>query len=249
MSSRTFWPQGRPHCNLFLSAPSPELIDALSTMGMDSLTIDMQHGLFDPAHLRGAIRASRIPALVRLADNTTQRIGKALDYGAAGLICPMIESVADTEAFVEACYYPPRGTRSFGPVRVAEPTGYLERNRADTPHIRSFAMIETTAAWHAVEDISRVDHLTGLYVGPFDLSLSMGLERPGDLSQPELQAAVERVLTVAKKQGLHCGIFLPGTDDARWAAAQGFDLISLGTEEQVLQSALKEKLNAVRGGD
>lgn len=242
MLDASFWPQGRPHYNLFLSAPSPELTEALSTMGLDSLTIDMQHGLFDPAHLRAAIRASRVPALVRLAANDPQRIGKALDYGAAGLICPMIESVVDTEAFVDACYYPPRGRRSFGPVRVEQPESYLERNRTDDQHIRTFAMVETAAALEAMEDIAQVERLTGLYIGPFDLSLSMGLERPGDLTQPELRSAVERVLAVAKKHGLRCGIFLPRTEDARWAASQRADLISLGTEEQVLRAALAEKL-------
>lgn len=246
MQDTTFWPQGHPHYNVFLSVPSPELIEALSNMGMDSLTIDMQHGLFDPAHLRAAIRAARIPALVRLAANDPQRIGKALDYGAAGLICPMIESVADTEAFVRACYYPPRGHRSFGPVRVAEPAGYLERNRAETPHIRTFAMIETVAALEQVEDIARVKHLTGLYVGPFDLSLSMGLERPGDLTQLRLRQAVEQVLAVAKKHSLRFGIFLPRTEDARWAAAQGADLISLGTEEQIIRAAMDDKWAAVK---
>lgn len=247
MTNNNFWPQGRPHYNVFLSVPSPELVEALSGMGMDSLTIDMQHGLFDPAHLRAAIRASRIPVLVRLAANDPQRIGKALDYGAAGLICPMIESVVDTEAFVDACYYPPRGHRSFGPVRVEQPAGYLDRNRTDDQHIRTFAMVETAAALEAVEDIAQVERLTGLYVGPFDLSLSMGLERPGDLTQPELRSAVERVLAVAKKRSLRYGIFLPGTDDARWATGQEADLISLGTEEQILRAAVMEKLDSVRG--
>lgn len=215
-------------------------------MGLDSLTIDMQHGLFDPAHLRDAIRASQVPALVRLAANDPQPIGKALDYGAAGLICPMIESVADTEAFVAACYYPPHGNRSFGPVRVERPEDYLEHNRTDGQHISTFAMVETAAALEAIEDIARVERLTGLYVGPFDLSLSMGLDRPGDLTQPELRTAVEQALTVAKKHGLRCGIFLPHTGDARWAAAQGADLISLGTEEQVLRAALTDKLTLLK---
>lgn len=226
------WQNDRTHYNLFLSIPSPYLIEVLNHWPVDSFTIDRQHGQFDAAHVRPCIRASAKPTLVRLAANDPTEIGKSLDYGASGLICPMIQTADDTRAFVEACYYPLRGNRSFGPVRVAEPDGYFQANRSLDDHILTFAMIETARALEEVEVIARVPRLSGLYIGPFDLSVSMGLEKPGDFADPRLQEAIERVFNVCQKYGLKCAIFSPNPPDAQAMAARGMDLISIGLEEQ-----------------
>ena len=226
------WHQDRPNYNLFLTLPSPYLIEVLNQWPIDSFTIDRQHGQFDAAHMRPCLRASAKPTLVRLSANDPTEIGKSLDYGAAGLICPMIETAADTQAFVKACYYPPRGTRSFGPVRVAEPDNYFQKNRKQDDHILTFAMIETAQALEEVAAIAQVPRLSGLYIGPFDLSVSLGLNQPGNFADPRLQDAIERVLTVCREYGLKCAIFSPNPPDAEAMAQKGMDLISIGLDEQ-----------------
>jgi 4-hydroxy-2-oxoheptanedioate aldolase len=234
------WHQDRPNYNLFLSLPSPYLIEVLNHWSVDSFTIDRQHGQFDASHVRPCLRASAKPTLVRLATNDPTEIGKSLDYGAAGLICPMIETAADTRAFVEACYYPPRGNRSFGPVRVAEPDNYFRKNRSEDDHILTFAMIETARALEEVEAIAKVPRLSGLYIGPFDLSVSMGLKKPGDFADPQLQKAIERVFNVCQEHSLKCAIFSPNPPDADAMAQKGMDLISVGLEEQwILESGFQ----------
>jgi 4-hydroxy-2-oxoheptanedioate aldolase len=231
------WQNDHPHYNLFLSLPSPYLMEVLNHWPVDSFTIDRQHGQFDAAHVRPCIRASAKPTMVRLAANDPVEIGKSLDYGAAGLICPMIQTADDTRAFVKACYYPPRGNRSFGPVRVAEPEGYFLKNRSLDDHIPTFAMIETARALEEVESIAKVPRLTGLYIGPFDLSVSLGLEQPGDFSDPRLKEAIERVYMVCQENGLKCAIFSPNPPDAQAMAERGMDLISIGLEEQWIRQA------------
>ena len=227
----------RPQINLFLSLPSPYLIEVLNTWpSVDSFTIDHQHGQFDPAHLRPCIRACAKPVLVRLPNNDPVPIGKALDYGATGLICPLVTSAEDTRQFVSACYYPPFGQRSYGPVRVNEPEHYLSNNQKNPNHITTFAMIETASALEQVEAIAQVPRLTGLYIGPFDLSLSLGLRTPGRLADPDLQRAIDRVFQVARANHLRCGIFCPQLSDAQTMARRGFDLISIGTEEQWIKA-------------
>ncbi|NRB62146.1 MAG: aldolase [Saprospiraceae bacterium] len=234
------WFDERPNFNMFLSIPSPYLIEVLHAWPVDSFTIDRQHGQFDAAHVRPCIRACKKPVLIRLAANDPTEIGKSLDYGAAGLICPMIENVAATQAFVEACYYPPFGKRSYGPVRVSEPEGYFLRNRQQDDHILTFAMIETQHALEQVEQIAQVPRLTGLYIGPFDLSVSMGLQKPGDYTDPLLQAAISKVYTTCQTNQLKCGIFSPNPNDARNMAQLGMDLISLGLDEQWITQAGKQ---------
>lgn len=231
------WPDNRPNYNLFLSIPSPYLIEVLNRWPVDSFTIDRQHGQFDAAHLRPCIRACAKPVLVRLSRNDATEIGKSLDYGAAGLICPMIEDVADAEGFVSACYYPPFGKRSYGPIRVAESEGYFRRNRNQEDHILTFAMIETARALDQVEEIAAIPRLSGLYIGPFDLSVSMGLDKPGNFANPKLQAAIQRVFDTCQKNNLRCAVFSPNPSDAKTMASVGMDMISLGLEEQWILQA------------
>lgn len=231
-----------PLYNLFQITPTPWVTEWMSKSGIESITLDLQHGMIENSDLLAllqAIRAGGGLPLARLAWNRPEHIMKALDYGVEGLICPMIEDAADTAAFVRAAKYPPLGNRSFGPFRAGlyAAGDYFATANENT---LCFAMIETAAAAANLAAIAATPGLDGLYVGPFDLSV--GLERPtrADFSDPELLAVIDAALAEARRHDLRTGIFTANPADARRMAAKGFDLISCGTEDMVFQRGLRD---------
>jgi 4-hydroxy-2-oxoheptanedioate aldolase len=173
-------------------------------------------------------------------------IMKVLDAGAYGLICPMINSKADAEAFVAAARYAPRGFRSFGPNRALLYGGpdYAQHANAE---IMLLAMIETTKAVANLEEILSVPGLDGIYIGPSDLSLSMGKPptlAPGD---KEVLAAMERVRKTTREKGLIAGVHTDGAKTALKRFEEGFQLCTLLSEARYMASALAAAVREVKG--
>src|SRR5436190_23739160 len=142
---KQIWAEGRPVINAWCNIGSPFVAEAVASQGWDAVTIDTQHGLTGYSEMVAmlqAIAASEVTPLVRVSWNAPGEIMKALDAGAQGIICPMINSRAECEAFVQACRYPPDGYRSFGPTRAAMIAGADYAAEANG-EILTFAMIET----------------------------------------------------------------------------------------------------------
>lgn len=242
MTLRDRLQQPSPLYNLFQLSPWPWVSEWASVSGIESITLDLQHGMIENKDLlpilQGIKAGGGIP-LVRLAWNRPELIMKALDYGVEGLICPMIESAADAAAFVRAAKYPPLGNRSFGPFRASlhYDGNYFASANTDT---LCFAMIETAAAADDLAAIAATPGLDGLFIGPFDLSVSVGLAKKADFSDPALLAIVDEVLAAAKKNDLFTAIFTIDPKDARQLAEKDFDLITCGTENLVFQKAMKD---------
>lgn len=228
--------------NILQVTPSPWVSEWLGRFGLESITLDLQHGMIEGKDMLGMVQGMKaggaIP-LARLAWNRPELIMKALDYGVEGLICPMIDNATDAAAFVRAAKYPPLGNRSFGPFRAELQT---EGNYFDSANQETlcFAMIETAAAAKDLANIAATPGLDGLYVGPFDLSVSMGLERKADFSDPALLAVIDEVLALTKQHSLFSGVFTITHKDAHLMEARGFDLVSCGTDNLVFQAGMKE---------
>lgn len=240
MNLRQRLQQPTPLHNLFLVTPANWEAEWIAD-SWESLTLDLQHGMIEGAHLLPmlqAIRAGGSIPLARLAWNRPEGVMKALDYGVEGLICPMIDTAADAAAFVRAAKYPPLGNRSFGPFRAGSLNwdNYFDTANEET---LCFAMIETAAAADNLEAIAATPGLDGLYVGPFDLSVSMGLEKKADFSDPGLLAIIDRVLAATKRHGLFSAVFTIDPDDAKLMAGKGFDLITCGTEDLIFRGAMR----------
>lgn len=224
---------GPPVFNLFLSIPSPWTAELMARSGWETLTIDLQHGLADFATalaMMQAIAGTPAATFIRLPWNDPARIMHVLDAGAEGVICPMINAAADVEAFLGACRFPPEGYRSYGPVRAAL------RHPDDYRRPLTFAMIETAAALDNLAEIAAVPGLDGLYVGPNDLSISVGLEKQADFQDPDLLAMLDEVLIACQAKRLIPAIYASRADDARSMAGRGFRLISCGSESALLQT-------------
>jgi 4-hydroxy-2-oxoheptanedioate aldolase len=207
--------------------------------GWDSLTLDAQHGHFDEAAVLRTLQALSAPVprrLVRVAANEAGGIGRMLDFGADGVIVPMVNSAEEARAVADACWYPPRGSRSFGPGLAALRAGdvpYLQAAAA----IRVFAMIETADALAAVDGIAAVEGVTGLFVGPNDLAMAMGLPPGSDREEPAMLDAFGTILSAARRHGKEAGIYCATPAYARRMAAMGFAMVTAATDTVALALA------------
>ncbi len=226
--------------------PSTLTAELLTADAVEYVCFDCQHGLADSSTigaLMAAVRREVVP-LVRVPGNDGAAIGKALDLGAGGVIIPMVGSAAEAAAAVAACRYAPQGTRSYGPLRASLAVG---PEPADVQaHALCFVMIETPSAVGRADEICGVAGLDGVYVGPADMAVGLGL-RPADIEgSGEHAAAVATVREACVRAGVYPGIHTSGGADARRRLAEGFRLVSLPTDAVLLRSALQRELAAAR---
>jgi 4-hydroxy-2-oxoheptanedioate aldolase len=246
---RQAWGDGRRTVNGWLSIPSPFAAEVMAHQGWDSLTIDLQHGLIDYQVAVGmlqAISTTAVTPLVRVPWLEPGTLMKALDAGAYGVICPMINTAADADLLVRACRYPPRGTRSFGPIRASIYGGPDYARHADRT-VLVLAMIETAEALGNLDAILKVDGLDGIYVGPSDLSNSLGFPPVLDPEAPRVVEAIEGVVRAAKAAGLYAGIHTAAPPYARRMHEIGFDFISIGSDSRLMAMKSQEILAEMRG--
>lgn len=237
---RAAWAAGRAARNAWLTIPDAHLAEMVAARGIaEAVTLDLQHGLFDRAatvHAIRAIAAHGAAPLVRLPDVDAAWIGHVLDAGAAGVIAPRVEGVAQAEALVAACRYPPGGHRSFGPTRGALRPGSDAFAAAERAVI--FAMVETRAGFEGREALAAVGGLDGLFIGPGDLGLSLGPGAGQDRDEPEMQDAFARVLAACRRAGKRTAIHAASAGYAARMARSGFDLVTVWVDAAAVASTL-----------
>jgi 4-hydroxy-2-oxoheptanedioate aldolase len=234
--------------NAWLSIPSTVTAEITGKQDFDSVTIDLQHGLNDYQAALGllqALAASGATPMARVPWLEPGIIGKLLDAGALGIICPMVNTAADAEAFVRYANYAPRGCRSFGPTRAALVYGADYAKQADDA-IVTLAMVETAEALGNVRHIVATPDLTGVYIGPSDLSLSMGYEPKLDHDEPAVLNAIARILDAAKEAAVKAGIHCLTPAYAKRMIAEGFDLVTLSSDVRIYAAALDTVLGEMR---
>lgn len=216
--------------------------------GLDAVVIDLQHG---PLYLDAAVpmlqALSATPAMpmVRCSANNFFEIGKLLDAGAYSIICPLIEDAEDAKRFVGACRYPPMGARSYGPTRgfLYGGADYFEQaNR----NIVTWAMIETPRSVRELDSICAVEGLDGVFIGPTDLSISLGVSPPPKWREVPLSTEIERVLATARAAGKMTGIYCTTPEMAADMRSAGFDMVVLGNDAVMLTAALQDWIGKVR---
>ncbi len=247
---RSLWQSGQAAGNGWLTVPSSFSAEVMAHQGWDALTIDLQHGAIDYPAMVGMLQAIATTAtvpVVRVPWLEPGIVMKALDAGAYGLICPMINSVDDAARLVAYSHYAPRGTRSFGPVRAALYGGADYAERADAT-IVVFAMIETAQALDRLDAILAVDGLDAIYVGPSDLSLALGCKPAFDDVEPAVAQAIDHIVARAAAHGVVAGIHNGRADVARARIAKGYRFVTLGSDARLLASGSQELLGALRAG-
>ena len=195
--------EGKPIINGWLQIPSSFSAEVMANQGWDSLTIDMQHGVIDypnALQMLQAISTTETTPLARVNWNEPGQIMKILDAGCYGIICPMVSNKEEAERFVQACMYPPRGYRSFGPVRGLIYGGADYADHAND-EILKLAMIETKESLDILDEIMSTDGVDGIYIGPADLSLAIG-EKPG-FDRAEDTKAYSEILRILELSLIH----------------------------------------------
>ncbi len=247
---RALWRGGGTAVNGWLTIPSGHSAEVMAHQGFDSVTVDAQHGMihYDTAVecLRAISTTDAVP-LVRVPWNEPGIVMKMLDSGALGIICPMINSPEEAAELVGNCRYAPEGNRSFGPVRSLMSVGpdYVENASA---LVLVIGMIETREALDNVEAIAATPGLDGLYIGPSDLSLSLGLTPHQDSREPVMVEAIGRILAAARDNGIVAGIHNASGAYAREMGEKGFGLVTVGNDARFLAAAASAAVSSVRGG-
>lgn len=248
---RTITAAGGAVVNGWLGIPSSFSAEVMAHAGFDTLTVDMQHGAmyYDVAlPMLQAISTTAVTPLVRVPWNEPGIIGKILDAGSYGIICPMINTRAETEAFVRACKYPPVGSRSNGPTR-ARYYGGADYATAANDTIVAMAMVETVEALNNLDDILSTPGLDGIYVGPADLSISLQGKMPPDPMGAQVTEAVKTIAAACKRHGIIAGIHCMSNQHALDMIRFGYQFVTLQSDTAFLAAGASASVAAVRGGE
>ena len=231
----------------WVAIPNAFATEVYAAQGWDSVTIDMQHGasnINDVVPLLQAI-GNDVTPIVRVPWNDPAHIMRVLDAGAMGIICPMINTKAEAEALVRSSRYPPLGERSFGPFRASQyGADYWQHANEE---ILVFAMIETRQAVSNLADILSVKGINGVYVGPSDLSLSMGKPPTLDPSDKIVLEAMDVIVKTTRKWGHIAGVHTDGAATARKRFAEGYQMCTILNDVRLLAVAAANAVREVRG--
>lgn len=233
----------RPLAGMWLCSGSPLVAEIAAGSGLDWLLIDMEHSPVSLGSVLAqlqAIAAYPITPMVRVPVGETVVIKQVLDQGAQNLLVPMVSTAEQARSMVEAVHYPPRGRRGVGSAlsrsaRWNRVEGYLGDA---AQHVALFVQIESAEAVENIEDILAVDGIDGIFVGPSDLSASMGLL--GQQSHPDVAAAVRRCITAARSAGVPVGVNAFDPDMARGYVEAGADFLLVGADVLMLARGSEE---------
>ena len=242
------WAEGRTAFGLWSVVPGSVGAEILAEAGVDYVCVDQQHGVIDydsMVPMFQAIRGGGAAPITRVLSNDPFLIMKALDAGAWAVIVPLVNSAEEAARAVSACRYPPRGMRSFGPVRAANVIGSRDPEELGG-EVVCLVMVETREALERVEEIAGTPGLDGIYVGPSDLALSLGLPPTLEVAEDEHAEAVRRISEACHERGIAAGIHSPSGDWARRHAEAGFDLVTVATDAPLLRGAALRELTVAR---
>jgi 4-hydroxy-2-oxoheptanedioate aldolase len=248
-SLRQRWAAGSETLGVWLSTSNSIVAEIAGTADADYVCVDTQHGaigylgavpMIQGIELGGGIPIARVPW------NEPGIIGKLLDAGCHGVIVPMVNDREQAEAVVRACRYAPEGSRSWGPTvtQLRRPD-----NRAWAAEtIAVIPMIETVQALENLDEIVSTPGIDAVYVGPADLSLSLGLEPGNNDGAPVFDEALAAIVAACARWGVIAGIHASGALAPR-RRAQGFRMITVASDVLAVRSGLRAELDAARGGD
>lgn len=248
---REIWARGEAVINGWVSIPHTFAAETMAHQGWDSLTVDMQHGVVDYQGALGALTAISTTATVPLVRVPWLEPGilmKMLDAGAYGIICPMVNTADEAEQFVRATTYPPRGDRSYGPIRALLYGGQDYPQKANETVVR-FAMIETRQALDNLKDIVRVDGLDAVYIGPADLSLALGCTPKFDQDEKPVVEAIDYILREAKAAGKIAGIHNGTAVYAKKMIDKGFRFVTVASDSRLMAAAARAVVTEMKGKD
>ena len=244
---KQIWESGGAAINGWLAIPNGFTAEIMAQAGWDSLVVDLQHGIQDYQSMVQcfqAIQGHPPMPMVRIPWNEPGIVGKVLDAGAAGVICPMVNTAAEARAFVDACYYPPQGRRSNGPIRA----GMYTPNYQSTANTETLCipMIETGEAVENLEAILDVPGVDAVYIGPSDLGFSIGLPPLMDREEKQILDIYDKVIAAAGKRGIAACLHCATPAYAKRAIGMGFKLVTIASDSMFMGAGARAATAAMR---
>lgn len=233
--------------------PAPIVAESIAREGFNTVTIDQQHGLWDTsatATAIAAIRSAGAAPVVRVPLGSFAAASRSLDFGAEGIIAPMINTVDDAKAFVNAAKFPPLGERSWGPMRgmtlagISDSKQYLNEANAATV---TLAMIETKTAMANLDAIAAVPGIDVLFVGPSDLSIGLTDGKELDPHSRTVEAALDTLIAACRKAGKIAGLYCTNAERAVACAKRGIRFLAVSSDLGFLRAGTAAQLKVLKG--
>ena len=238
----------------FFSAGDMSMMECLGYTGLDFVIIDCEHGPFDTMDQMDMIRAAEsvgLTPIVRIADVSHKEIQRALDAGAQGLVVPCLRTMDEIKKMVDLAKYPPLGNRGFIKGRGAGfgnmdwASGSVAEFMANSnDRVLLLPQCETAECLDIIEDVAKVDGVDGIFIGPFDLSISLGI--PGDFDNPVFTAALDRIVNAFKAEGKLVFAYVNTPEEAIDRFAKGYDGVTVNLNFNIMVSAYKSLVRSIR---
>ena len=248
---KTAFREGRATFGTWLAFGSVPVAERLAVSGFDWLTIDLEHSPtnYETASLMAmAIAARGCVPIVRVPSSADENIKRALDIGAYGIVAPMVQTADQATAVVASCKYPPAGVRSLAGGRndlAFETDGATYFARAND-QIAVIVQIESVRSIENIDQILAVPGIDCAFVGPQDLSKSLGCAPMLESPDPRFQEALDKILASARRHGVAPGIMVATAEQANRRAEDGFNMIALASESGLVGAAVAHVMKQVR---
>jgi 4-hydroxy-2-oxoheptanedioate aldolase len=233
---------GKAVMGIWSIIPSPSIIEIFGIGGLDFVILDMEHGIYDLESLGNCIRAAEgvgCAPLVRTPGVDASAAQWALDLGAHGIVVPQVSELSEAKKAVEITKYPPLGSRGYNPFTRAgcySPLSKNEGNRLYNNFGISAVIVENEVSLLELENICAIEMLDVIYIGAYDLSVSLGLE--GDTLHPKIIEIIEKSVNIIKSSGKAAGLMCRNQDEIEKALALGYTFIVYGVDTFLLHSAV-----------
>jgi 4-hydroxy-2-oxoheptanedioate aldolase len=233
--------------------PYPLVAESLARDGFAAVAIESQHGLWDVAgilHGIAAVRQGGAAPIVRVPLGDFALVSRALDFGAEGIIAPMINTAADARALANAAKFPPVGERSWGPHRAMSLGGVSDMNtylREANDHVITLAMIETRTALQNFEAIIGTPGIDGFFLGPSDLSIALSDGKNVDPMSKDVDAELDRLIAGAQKAKKIPGAYCHSAERAAALAKRGFKYLAVMSDLAMLRAGAAAAMKVLKG--
>jgi 4-hydroxy-2-oxoheptanedioate aldolase len=243
---------GRAVVGTWLMGPHPSQVEILAAAGFDFVVLDTEHGSYGLEQTESLLRAADaagLPAVVRVHDAAPVPIGKALDFGAQGVMVPHVSTAGTARQAVVAAHFPPRGIRGGAPTVRATRYGavpwadHLARASRSTLVL---VQVEGVEGLDHLDEILAVDGVDVVFIGTFDLAASVGV--PGAVDHPVVGERVGEVVARARQRGVAVGIWMPTPELARPWMARGVQVVTVANTDLIFADACRRLVGRIRGG-
>ena len=233
----------------FVGTDSADLVEILGINGFDFVVLDTEHSPGAPNSILGQMRVAErrgMEVLARLTNTERTTVLRTLDIGVSGVLAPQVNDVDTARSFIAATLYPPLGCRGFASTRASDYGAvsipeYIAEANSD---LLRMIQCETEQAVEDIENIASVEGVDLVFVGPYDLSLSLGV--PGDLFHPKMVQAVDKILAACKKLGKPTGVFVTAPDEMQKRIDQGFTFFTYSMDTLIFANAVRNIVTTAR---